>query len=259
MNALQNEGRVTLIGAGPGDPDLLTVRAVARLADADLVLYDALSSPQMRTLAPEARWFYVGKRAARDSIAQDTINRILIREASRGRHVVRLKAGDPFVLGRGGEEALACREAGIPCEVVPGLTSAVAAPTLFGIPVTHRGVSTAFVVASGHTPSAWQPLCEQIVPGTATLIFLMSKRSRAAIAAFLMARGWPSETPAALLLGAASPGAHRWLGNLGSLGGCALPEPAPGRAAYGTVAEAPGIVVVGSVVDLASTLALSGF
>jgi uroporphyrin-III C-methyltransferase len=258
MSTTGNGGRVTLIGAGPGDPDLLTVRAVQRLADADLVLYDALSSPEMRTLAPEARWFYVGKRADRDSIAQDTINRILIREASRGRHVVRLKAGDPFVLGRGGEEAIACQEANIPCEVVPGLTSAVAAPTLFGIPVTHRGVSTAFVVASGHTPSAWQPLCEGIVPGTATLIFLMCKRSRGAIATFLMARGWPSETPAALLLGAATPRAHRWIGTLGTLADCHLPDPAPGRAAYGTLSEAPGIVVVGAVVDLAHALAFSG-
>jgi siroheme synthase len=129
---------------------------------------------------------------------------------------------------------------------------------LFGIPVTHRGVSTAFVVASGHTPSAWQPLCEGIAPETATLIFLMAKRSRGTIAEFLVRRGWPSATPAALLLGAATPGAHRWLGTLGTLAECTLPEPAPGRAAYGTLTEAPGIVVVGAVVDLASVLGFAG-
>ncbi len=94
-------GHVSLVGAGPGDPDLLTVRAVRRLAEADLVLYDALASPEARALAPEARWFYVGKRAGRASITQDTINRLLIRQARRGYCVVRLKSGDPFVFGRG--------------------------------------------------------------------------------------------------------------------------------------------------------------
>jgi uroporphyrin-III C-methyltransferase/precorrin-2 dehydrogenase/sirohydrochlorin ferrochelatase len=106
-------GRVTLVGAGPGDPDLLTVRGARRLGEADLVLFDALSSEAMRSYAPRARWFYVGKRACRQSIGQEILNRLMIKEARRGHHVVRLKCGDPFVFGRGGEELWALAEAGI--------------------------------------------------------------------------------------------------------------------------------------------------
>ena len=125
-------GFVSLVGAGPGDPELLTLRAVARLREADLVLYDALAGREAQSLAPRARWFYVGKRARRRSIAQETIERLMIRAAQRGERVVRLKCGDPFVLGRGGEEALALARAGVPYEVVPGVTSAVAGPALAG-------------------------------------------------------------------------------------------------------------------------------
>ena len=121
-------GCVTLVGAGPGDPDLLTIRGARRLGEADLVLYDALSSDGMRAYAPRARWFYVGKRACRQSIGQDILNRLMIKEARRGHAVVRLKCGDPFVFGRGGEELLALAEAGIPCEVVPGVSSSVGGP-----------------------------------------------------------------------------------------------------------------------------------
>ena len=147
--APRKPGSVTLIGAGPGDADLLTIRAARRLSAADLVLYDALSSDAMRAYAPRARWFYVGKRACRQSIGQDAINGIMIREARRGREVVRLKCGDPFVLGRGGEEMLALAAAGIACEVVPGVSTAVAGPALAGIPVTHRGMAAGFAVIAG--------------------------------------------------------------------------------------------------------------
>ena len=146
---------INCVGAGPGDPDLLTVRGARRLAEADLVLYDALCAQDARRLAPEARWFYVGKRAGRESISQEAINRLLVRAAQRGLCVVRLKAGDPFVLGRGGEEALALTEAGIPFEVIPGLSSAIAGPALAGIPLTHRGLAAAFLVVSGHSESAY--------------------------------------------------------------------------------------------------------
>src|SRR6185312_5043288 len=123
---------------GPGDPELLTLRAVQRLQAADLVLYDALvDKALLPRFAPQARWAYVGKRAGRHSIQQETIERVMIRRALRGERVVRLKSGDPFVFGRGGEEALALAAAGIPCEVVPGVSSAVAGPALHGIPVTH--------------------------------------------------------------------------------------------------------------------------
>ena len=166
-------GLVSLVGAGPGDPDLLTRKAVRRLAEADLVLYDALISPEALELAPRARRFYVGKRAGRPHVSQETIHRMMIRSARRGLRVVRLKGGDPFVLGRGGEEALALVAAGVPFEVVPGISSAVAAPALAGIPVTHRGLSAAFAVVSGHAESAWRPVLESLAPNALTLVVLM--------------------------------------------------------------------------------------
>jgi uroporphyrin-III C-methyltransferase / precorrin-2 dehydrogenase / sirohydrochlorin ferrochelatase len=243
-------GRVVLVGAGPGDADLLTVRAQRRLADADLVLFDALAGQDIRALAPEARWFYVGKRAGRESMAQEAINRLMIREARRGQIVVRLKGGDPFVLGRGGEEALALAAAGIPFEVVPGLSSAVAAPALAGIPVTHRGLASAFVVVSGHAAAAYGPVLDALRPAGLTVVVLMGYAARADVAARLLARGFAPATPAALLVGAATPEAHRWLGTLAELGGADLPE-VRDRVAAG----APVLMVIGAVVGLADTLA----
>jgi uroporphyrin-III C-methyltransferase len=131
-------GFVSLVGAGPGDPGLLTRTALHRLKRADLVLYDALVGDDIVSLARRARRFSVGKRAGRASVRQETIHALMIRAARRGLRVVRLKGGDPFVFGRGGEEALALRAAGVPFEVIPGVSSAVAAPALAGIPVTHR-------------------------------------------------------------------------------------------------------------------------
>lgn len=252
-------GRVSLVGAGPGDPDLLTVRAVRRLAEADLVLYDALSSPEARALAPEARWFFVGKRAGSHSMAQDTINRLMIREASRGRHVVRLKSGDPFVLGRGGEEAMALVDAGIPFEVVPGVTSAISAPGLAGIPVTHRGLATGFVVVSGHAESAYAPLLDALPSKAATLVVLMGLGSRAAITQRLLDRGWPATTPAAVISGAATARAWRWTGHLADLPSVPLPEPAEATPGYGMMPRPPGILVIGDVVDLSSRLEAQPF
>ena len=140
---------VSLVGAGPGDPGLLTRRAVQRLRHADLVLYDALVSREVLKIARRAQCFCVGKRAGRKAMRQETIHQLMIRAVRRGKRVVRLKGGDPFVLGRGGEEALALRAAGVAFEVVPGVTTAVAAPGLAGIPVTHRGLASAFLVVSG--------------------------------------------------------------------------------------------------------------
>jgi uroporphyrin-III C-methyltransferase/precorrin-2 dehydrogenase/sirohydrochlorin ferrochelatase len=241
-------GRVALVGAGPGDPDLLTVRAVRRLGEADLVLYDALSSPELRKLAPEARWFFVGKRAGRESIAQEAINRILVREARRGQQVVRLKCGDPFVFGRGGEEALALVEAGIPFDVVPGVSSAIAAPALVGIPITHRGLASGFTVVAGHAESAYGPIVDGLTPGSVTLVVLMGLAAREPLVGRLLARGWPAETPAAIVLGAATPQAWRWTGRLDALAAVALPPSPRGD-------EPPGILVVGGVAALAEALA----
>src|SRR5512140_121969 len=130
-------GLVSLVGAGPGDPELLTLRAARRLAEADLVLYDALVAAEALALAPRARRFFVGKRPGRPGIGQEAIHHLMILWARRGRRVVRLKCGDPFVFGRGGEEVQALVAAGVPVEVVPGVSSALAAPALAGIPLTH--------------------------------------------------------------------------------------------------------------------------
>jgi uroporphyrin-III C-methyltransferase/precorrin-2 dehydrogenase/sirohydrochlorin ferrochelatase len=240
-------GRVALVGAGPGDPDLLTRRGAERLGEADIVFYDALSSEAMRPLAPRARWFYVGKRACRQSIAQDTLNRLLIKEATRGRRVVRLKAGDPFVFGRGGEEALALAQAGIPCEVVPGVSSAVAAAALAGIPVTHRGVASAFTVVSGHHEAVYRPVLAGVPRSGSTIVVLMGLRQRAAIAGALLELGWRPETPAAVVLGAATPESSRFVGTLRDLASASAGEQT-GDDDYGR----PGVLVIGDAVGVAA-------
>jgi len=239
-------GFVSLVGAGPGDPELLTRRACDRLRDADLILVDALVPDTMIAvmdeLAPRAQRFYVGKRAGRHSIDQDGIHALLIRGAKRGQRVVRLKAGDPFVLGRGGEEALALEAAGIAYEVVPGVSSAFAAPALAGIPVTHRGVATAVAVISGHAASAYEPVLDGLAPGTLTLVVLMGVRTRGAIATRLVERGWPATTPAAIIHGASQPDAIVWRGALSSLA----------DATFDT--ELPAVLVIGDVVALSSQI-----
>ena len=236
-------GLVSLVGAGPGDPELLTLRAVDRLRRADLVLYDALVDRAALHHAPQARWAYVGKRSGRHSIAQETIERVMVRRARRGERVVRLKSGDPFVFGRGGEEALALAAAGVPCEVVPGVSSCISGPGLAGIPVTHRGLSTAFTVVSGHARQAWAPVLESLAPGASTLVILMGLASRAETSALLLARGWPRDTPAAVVLSAGTREARSWRGTLADLGACPLPAQHP---------ESPGLLVIGASVAVAA-------
>jgi uroporphyrin-III C-methyltransferase/precorrin-2 dehydrogenase/sirohydrochlorin ferrochelatase len=237
-------GLVSLVGAGPGDPELLTLKAVRRLGEADLVLYDALIEADTLQYATRARRFYVGKRAGRPAICQEAINRLMIREARRGHRIVRLKCGDPFVFGRGGEEVLALAAAGIPCEVVPGISSAMAAPLLAGIPVTHRGLASAFLVVSGHAESAYAPVLRSLPPGSATVVVLMGLANRAAIAQELRAAGWPARTPAAILVGASRPGCEEWHGTLDALGGDGWPADG----------DLPGVIVVGAVAALAGLL-----
>ena len=244
-------GFVSLVGAGPGDPQLLTLAAHDRLQRAELVLYDALVSIDVLALVPRAQRFYVGKRAGRASMSQDTINRLLVRAARRGRRVVRLKAGDPFVFGRGGEEALALDAAGVPFEVVPGVTAAIAAPALAGIPVTHRGAASAFVTVSGHDARAWAPVLEALPPHSATVVVMMGLRSRHDIASRLLASGWDIATPAAVLVAASTPGAQTWMGSLGDLAGRGLSADAEGEA-YG---DGAGTIVIGEVVRVGQQLA----
>ena len=235
-------GFVSLVGAGPGDPELLTLKAARCLGEADLVLYDALVNPEVLQFASKARRFCVGKRGHQPSFDQRTIEHLMVVAAGRGERVVRLKCGDPFVLGRGGEEALALAEAGIPFEVVPGITSSVSAPLLSGIPVTHRGVSSGFSVISGHTPATWKPLLDAAGPNVMTLVVLMGFRQRANIASYLLERGWRSDTPVAMLLAASTQNAERWVGTLEELAG-----PTPELDENGS----PGTLVVGDVVAVA--------
>jgi uroporphyrin-III C-methyltransferase/precorrin-2 dehydrogenase/sirohydrochlorin ferrochelatase len=242
----ERAGSVVIVGAGPGSADLITVRGARRLAEADLVLYDALASEELRALAPAARWFFVGKRACRQSISQDVLNRLLIKYARRGLRVVRLKCGDPYVFGRGGEEALALARAGIPFEVIPGVSSAVAAPALAGIPVTHRGLASSFAVITGHHEETYGPLLDGFPPGALTLVVLMGLGQRARITERLLGRGWSGETPAAVIVGAATAQSWTWTGTLASLGGVTVPA---------TAAGAPGLLVIGAVVGLAAELA----
>jgi uroporphyrin-III C-methyltransferase / precorrin-2 dehydrogenase / sirohydrochlorin ferrochelatase len=238
-------GFVSLVGAGPGDPELLTLRALRRLREADLVLNDALVHEELLELAPQAQRFYVGKRAGRHSIDQEGINALLIRAGRRGQRVVRLKAGDPFVLGRGGEEALALEAAGVAYEVVPGISSALAGPALAGIPVTHRGLASGFAVVSGHAESAYAPILDGIAPNALTIVVLMGIATRGAIAQRLIARGWPASTPVAIIFGAAQPGGFTWTGELATLGDATFETPLP------------GVLVIGAVVELAERIAFS--
>jgi uroporphyrin-III C-methyltransferase/precorrin-2 dehydrogenase/sirohydrochlorin ferrochelatase len=240
-----NMGFVSLVGAGPGDPDLLTRKAVRALRAADLVLYDALVDRTVMRIAPRAHWFYVGKRAHRPSVRQETINALMIRAARRGKCVVRLKCGDPFVLGRGGEEALALAAAGIRFEVVPGVTTAIAAPALANIPVTHRGLASGFVLVSGHDEAAYGPVLGSIAPGSATVVVLMGLRARVDIANLLMGRGWNAATPAAVLFAASTTRQETWIGTLGALASASVPS----------AADRPGTIVVGDVVSVGAQLA----
>ncbi len=189
--------KVHLIGAGPGDPELLTVRAARLIGVADVIVHDALVDPSVLDLARTgAELIDVGKRPGRQ-VPQEMINSLLVHLGSQGGAVVRLKGGDPFVFGRGGEEAMALAQAGIPFELVPGLTSAVAAPAAAGVPVTHRGVSIGFTVVTGHrehggsTSIDWEALARV---GT-TIVILMGVAERREIAHRLMKGGLPGTTP----------------------------------------------------------------
>jgi uroporphyrin-III C-methyltransferase len=235
-------GHVSLVGAGPGDPGLLTRRAVARLRAADLVLYDALIDRRVLKLARRAQRFFVGKRARRHAMSQQAINGVMIRAARRGKSVVRLKGGDPFVFGRGGEEALALRHAGVSVDVVPGVTSAVAAPALAGIPLTLRGVSSAFLVVGGHDADAFAAAIDGVLPDQVTLVVLMGVGRRVAIASRLIARGWDRRMPAAIIVDGSKPTQTVWRGTLEELSTEEIEIDGDG----------PATIVVGRVVAVAA-------
>lgn len=192
-------GMVYLVGAGPGDPGLITVKGLACLRRADVVLHDQWIHPQLLDeIPPAAECINVGKEAGRHHRSQDEINALLVAKARQGKMVVRLKSGDPFVFGRGGEEGQVLAKAGIPFEVIPGVSSAVAVPAYAGIPVTHRHAASAFTVITGHSCNGggvdWETL-----PRSGTLIVLMGLAHLPEIANQLMAHGWPMDTPVAVI------------------------------------------------------------
>jgi len=245
-------GRASLVGAGPGAADLLTMRAVDALCDADVVLYDKLVGPEVLALIkPGARRIDVGKRCGRHAMAQSAINELIVRHARAGRHVVRLKGGDPFVFGRGGEELASLRAAGVPTEVVPGITAALAAAARLGIPLTHRGASRSLHLITAHGSDDrlpehdWTALARFVQGGAGgTLAVYMGVRTLPLLVARLLAAGMAPDTPAIAVENAT-------LGN---------ERQVPARLAgiADSVAEAgldgPTLVLVGAVVAMANAV-----
>lgn len=232
---------ISLVGAGPGDPELLTIRGLRRLQAADVVVHDALVGTGVLALARHgAELIDVGKRPGAP-VPQELINELLVQLGRSGRNIVRLKGGDPFVFGRGGEEALALAAAGLDFEVVPGVSSVIAAPAAAGIPVTHRGVSASFTVVTGHRQRGeatvnWHALAQ--VGGT--IVVLMGVSQRGSIAAALIEGGLAADTPVAAIRHATSSEQH--------VVRCALSELAD------TAVASPATIVIGAVAafDLSS-------
>ena len=193
-------GTVYIVGGGPGDPGLITVKGLECLRRADVVLYDRLVAQELLTEVPvHAELIDVGKEPKRHRRSQDEINALLIEKAREGKVVIRLKGGDPFVFGRGGEECQALSEAGIRYEVVPGVSSAIAVPAYAGIPVTQRGVTTAFTVVAGHTGGSDSTIDWQAISRIGTIVFLMGVEHLPEIVPQLIAHGRGADTPAALI------------------------------------------------------------
>ena len=240
-------GRVTLVGGGPGEVDLMTVRGRRRLAEADLVVVDRLApTAVLAELDEDVEVVDVGKTPDHHPVPQHEINRILVEAGRAGRNVVRLKGGDSYVLGRGGEEVLACREAGVDVEVVPGVTSAFSVPAAAGIPVTHRGTARSVTVTSGHSEDGRDALDHATLARLeGTLVVLMGVSMLPSIADGLLAHGKDPATPVAVVEDGWSPRQRTTTAR--------LDEIAEVAAAAGV--RAPAVVVIGAVVDLAAVLA----
>jgi uroporphyrin-III C-methyltransferase len=247
-------GKVWLVGAGPGDPELLTLKAHRVLQGAEVLVYDRLISQAILDLAPAtARRLYVGKRKSNHSVPQADLNDLLAALASEGLNVVRLKGGDPFVFGRGGEEMLACRAAGVPCEVVPGVSAALAASASAGAPLTHRGLAQAVTFVTGHAAPDqtgggfgepdldWPSLAR----ANHTVVIYMGLSTAGVISARLIAAGRAPTTPVLLVEHASQPIERRALTTLANL-------PAAARAF-----EGPSILIVGETAALADLTGLS--
>ena len=245
MNEMGATGFVSLVGAGPGDPDLITLKGVERLGQADLVVYDRLVNPLLLRKAPQAEWISVGKKPGYHPIPQEKINEILVENAKKGKRIVRLKGGDPFVFGRGGEEALALKKAGIQFEIVPGISSAIAAPAYAGIPVTHRNLAGSVAFITGHRTegtdvpkSDWR----RINLSADTLVFMMGVKNLPLIIEQLQSAGRPENTPVALIERGTFPGQKTIIGTLSNI------------IEIGGEIRPPAVCVVGEVVGLRDQL-----
>lgn len=239
-------GKVYLVGAGPGDPGLLTMRAAGLIAAADLIAIDALVSSEIAALLPpETTVVYVGKRAGAHAMPQDEINALLIAQAKKGKCVVRLKGGDPYVFGRGAEEAEELIAAGVPVEIVPGISSSIAGPAYAGIPVTHRRFATSLTIVTAHeseesTGIAWPMLSAR----NGTIVFMMGLGNLPMIVSKLQEHGVSADKPIAVISKATTPHQRTVDGTLATI---------VDRVAE-AVLEAPAVIVVGDVVTLRQSL-----
>ncbi|MBW6399152.1 uroporphyrinogen-III C-methyltransferase [Roseomonas sp. HJA6] len=244
-------GRAYLVGAGPGDVELLTLKAARLIAAADVVLYDKLVGPGILALArPGARMLDVGKRCGRHSMHQAAINRLICTHARAGRMVVRLKGGDPFVFGRGGEELESLREAGVPVEVVPGITTALAVGAQLQVPLTHRGVARSLHLLTAHTRDETLPDHDwAALARSGTLAIYMGARTLPALSARLLAAGMCPRTPAIAVQSATLPEERRIPGTLADIAARVAAESGDG----------PTMVLIGEVAAMAATQAASAF
>jgi uroporphyrin-III C-methyltransferase len=235
-------GRVYLVGAGPGDPGLLTLRAAEVIAAADFIAIDALVSKEIAAMIPKsAEVVYVGKRSGKHAVPQTEINQLLIEHAQDGKRVVRLKGGDPFVFGRGGEEAEDLIEAGVQVEIVPGISSAIAGPAYAGIPVTHRDYSTSVTLVTAHESGSstginWPALAQL----DGTIVFLMGFANLPIVVERLIAYGMPGNRAIAVISKATRPDQQTVTGTLETIE----------RQVADAELEAPALIVVGNVVRL---------
>ena len=242
-------GKVYLVGAGPGDPGLLTVKAKTLIECADVVLYDALvSDPILRLIHPGAEQIHAGKRRGRHSMSQAEITQLLLQKAYEHAVVVRLKGGDPFVFGRGGEEMHDLVAAGVSVEVVPGITAGIAAPAYAGVPVTHRGYSSSVTFVTGHESAGkYRPQVdwEAIARASETIVVYMGVHNLPNITQSLMKAGLGPDTPVALIRWGTRPEQEELVGTLAGIV----------KQVEECGFEAPAIAVIGKVVDLRSQLA----
>lgn len=245
----RSAGAVWLVGAGPGDPELLTIKALKALERADVVVHDGLVSDEILALAPHAaRRISVAKRKSRHSYSQDEINRMLVAFALEGLNVVRLKGGDPFIFGRGGEELEACREAGVECHVVPGVTAALAAGAGAGAPLTHRGAAQSVTFVTGHAAKGGEPDLDwpALARANQTVVIYMGLSMAAPIAARLMAAGRSGATPALIVENASRADERRVVTTLSGLA----------DAAAGL--SGPALLIVGEAMALATARPRAG-